>query len=445
MPEKPLEASPAMGPLLWRLSALLSGVGLLVVGVGLLFSVLGLRAGLADFSSITVGLVTAAYFAGFVVGTYVCPVVIRKVGHIRAFAAMASLASTMPILHALWIDPWFWGVLRLITGVCMVGLYIVIESWLNALAPNALRGRLFGVYMAVNFVALALGQWLILVGDRLGFVPFAMVSVMFSFALLPITLTEVDEPAPVEAPTLRLKSLYEASPMGMAAALASGLITGAFYGMSSVFGKSVGFSDAEIASFMAATILGGAVFQWPVGHYSDTHDRRIVLLWVCILGTVVTTLAYVLSTRSAAALIPLGVVFGGLIFAIYGLCVAHVNDVIDSSRLVEFSGGLLLIHGVGAAIGPVLAGAVMDVAGASSLMLYYAAVMGALALYSIQRLKAAAPIPTERKADFVLMGGGSQAVLQMDPRSPSDAEGHGVTPSDPDNAPAANAMDHHSP
>ena len=194
-----LNTDTAVGPLLWRLSALLLGVGLLVVGVGLLFSVLGLRAGLADFSSIALGLVTSAYFVGFVVGTFACPVVIRKVGHIRAFAAMASLASTMPILHAFWIEPWFWGVLRLITGICMVGLYIVVESWLNALAPNALRGRLFAVYMAINFVALALGQWLILVGDRLGFVPFAMVSVMFSFALLPITMTRVAEPAPVEA------------------------------------------------------------------------------------------------------------------------------------------------------------------------------------------------------------------------------------------------------
>ena len=430
------DASPSVGPLLWRLSALLSGVGLLVVGVGLLFSVLGLRAGLADFSSITLGLVTSAYFVGFVLGTYACPVVIRRVGHIRAFAAMASLASTMPILHALWIDPWFWGLLRLVTGVCMVGLYIVIESWLNALAPNALRGRLFAVYMAVNFVALALGQWLILVGDRLGFVPFAMVSVMFSFALLPVTMTEVDEPAPVEAPKLSLRNLYQASPIGMAAALASGLITGAFYGMSSVFGKAVGFSDTGVASFMAAAILGGAVFQWPVGHYSDTHDRRIVLLWVCLLGAAVTGLGYVMADQSEHLLIPLAVVFGGLIFAIYGLCVAHVNDVIDSARLVEFTGGLLLIHGIGAAIGPVVAGVVMDLVGPSSLMLFYAAVMTSLALYAMKRLRAApAAVPTEEKAEFVLMGGGSQAVLQMDPRTPaeesSDAGGAVAAPSAP--------------
>ena len=417
-----LNTDTAVGPLLWRLSALLLGVGLLVVGVGLLFSVLGLRAGLADFSSIALGLVTSAYFVGFVVGTFACPVVIRKVGHIRAFAAMASLASTMPILHAFWIEPWFWGVLRLITGICMVGLYIVVESWLNALAPNALRGRLFAVYMAINFVALALGQWLILVGDRLGFVPFALVSVMFSFALLPITMTRIDEPEAVEAPQFSLRSLYDASPMGMAAAVASGLMTGAFYGMSAVFGKSAGFSDADIATFMAVTILGGALFQWPVGNFSDTRDRRVVLMWVCIFGAIATTAGYVLAGYSVVALIPVALVCGGMLFSIYGLCVAHVNDVIDSSRLVEFTGGLLLLHGVGAAIGPILAGALMDVAGPSSLMLFYAAVMASLAVYVAKRLKVALPVPTEHKADFVVMGGGSQAVLQMDPRTaPEDS------------------------
>ena len=422
----------AMGPLLWRLSTLLSGVALLIVGVGLLFSVLGLRAGLADFSSITLGLVTSAYFAGFVLGTYLCPVIIGRVGHIRAFAAMASLASTMPILHALWIDPWFWGLLRLITGVCMVGLYIVIESWLNALAPNALRGRLFAVYMAVNFVALAVGQWLILVGDRLGFVPFAMVSVMFSFALLPITMTPVAEPEPVQAPRLSLRDLYDASPMGMAAAMASGLITGAFYGMAALFAQGVGFTDAQVASFVAAAILGGAFFQWPVGHYSDSHDRRLVLLWVCVFGTAVCVMGYMLATISPDSLIPLAVLFGGLIFAIYGLCVAHVNDVIDSTRLVEFSGGLLLIHGIGAAIGPTLAGAVMDGVGSNSLMLYFAVVMASLAVYSAKRLKAAKPIPTEEKSSFVVMGAGSQAVLQMDPRSLAD---DASAPSDAPQAP----------
>ena len=416
----PQNSQDAVGPLLWRLSTLLLGAGFLIVGVGLLFSVLGLRAGVANFSSTTVGFVTAAYYAGFVVGTFVCPMLIRKVGHIRAFAAMASLASTMPILHAMWIDPWFWSLLRLITGMCMVGLYITIESWLNTLAPNALRGRVFAVYMLINFVALALGQWLILVGDRLGFVPFALVTVMFSLAVLPITMTRVDEPAPVHTPRLKLRDLYDASPMGMAAALTSGLITGAFYGMSAVFGNAVGFTDAGVASFMAVSILGGAVLQLPVGYYSDRSDRRVVLLWVCILGSGVTALCFILAQVSPNALIPLGLLFGGLIFSIYGLCVAHVNDVIDSSRLVEFSGGLLLIHGAGAAVGPVLAGTMMDLAGPASLMLFYAIVLGAMALYAFKRMQASPPVPAEQKVDFVPMVGSSQTVLQLDPRGPAD-------------------------
>jgi MFS family permease len=406
-----------MGPLLLRLSSLLGGVALLIVGVGLLFSVLGLRAGVAEFSGLALGLVTSAYFAGFVVGTFICPMVIRRVGHIRAFAAMASIASTMPILHAMWVDPWFWGALRLITGICMVGLYIVIESWLNSLAPNEHRGRLFAVYIMINCVALALGQWLILVGDRLGFLPFAMVSVMFSFALIPITLSPVDEPEPVDAPTLSLRSLYDASPVGMASALGSGLIVGAFYGMGAAFAKGVGLTDAGVASFVAATILGGAVFQWPVGHFSDTHDRRVVLFWVSLLGGATAAMGYFLSPFSTDSLIPLAVVFGGFIFALYGLCVAHVNDVIDSSRLVEFTGGLLLVHGIGAAIGPTLAGVVMDAFGPKSLMLYFSAVLALLALYCLHRLRTKVAVPDEEKAEFVLMGVGSQAVLQMDPRT----------------------------
>jgi MFS family permease len=415
-----------MGKLLIPLSALLSGVGLLVVGVGLLFSVVGLRAGLAEFSGLTLGLVMSAYFAGFVLGTYVCPMVIRRVGHIRAFAAMASVASTMPILHALWVDPWFWGLLRLVTGVCLVGLYMVVESWLNTVAPSNQRGKVFAAYMSVNFVALALGQWLILVGDRLGFVPFAMVSVMFSLALLPITLTPVEEPAPVEAPSLSLRSLYEASPLGTAAAFASGLLNGTFFGMGALYAQGIGLSDTGVAAFMAATILGGAVFQWPVGHYSDRHDRRLVLFWVCTGAAALAGLSLLMLSMPHWVLIGLGLFYGGLVFTVYGLGVAHVNDVIDSNRLLEFTGGLLLVHGAGAALGPTLGGVVMDHFGAASLMPSFAIVLAVLAVYVLKRMRAAPPVAEEAKADYVVMGGGSQAVLQMDPRTPVEPEPGGT-------------------
>jgi len=405
-----------LGSLLIPLSSLLSGVGMLVVGVGLLFSVLGLRAGVAEFADVVTGLIMSAYFAGFVLGTYVCPAIIRRFGHIRAFAAMASVASTMPILHALWIDPWFWGLLRLITGICLVGLYIVVESWLNALAPSNQRGKVFAAYMTVNFVALALGQWLILVGDTLGFVPFAMVSVMFSFALLPITLTTVSEPKPVAAPRLGLRNLYRTSPLGVAGAVVSGLLNGAFFGLGAVYAQRIGFSDAGVASFMAVTILGGAIFQWPVGHFSDRHDRRLVLLWICLGSAALAAAGFALSGISENALIFVGLLYGGLVFTIYGLSVAHVNDLIHSSRALEVAGGLLLLHGAGAALGPTLAGALMGEFGAASLMLYFVGVLLAMVLFTMRRMRAASAVPAEDKSDYVVMGSGSQAVLQMDPR-----------------------------
>ena len=400
------------------LFALLSGVGLLVVGTGLLFSVVGLQAGAAKFSGLVTGLVMSAYFAGFVYGTYACPAIIRKVGHIRAFAAMASIASTLPILHALWINPWFWGGLRFVTGVCLVGLYIVVESWLNVTAKSQYRGKVFAAYMAVNGVAMAVGNWLILVGDRMGFVPFALVSILFSFALVPITLTPVEDPEAVEAPKLGLLSLFATSPIGVIGAVGSGLINGAFYSLGHVFGEGVGFSEAGIATFMAVTILSGAAFQWPIGHLSDRHDRRWVLFWICCGCVGLSGLGYFLARQYESSLIFLGVAYGALAFTVYGLAVAHVNDLIDRARVLEVTGGLLLLYGIGATVGPTLAGGLMDLMNPESLMLYFGAVFLVLAgcVWHYTRKARASAVQPVHRDDYVMMGSGSQAVLQMDPR-----------------------------
>ena len=421
-----------MRGLMVPLATLLSGVGLLVLGVGLLFSVLGLRAGLAEFSTVTTGIVMSAYFAGFVVGTLYCPLLIRRVGHIRSFAAMASVASTMPILHALWVEPWYWAVLRLITGTCLVGLYIVVESWLNVLAPREQRGKVFALYLTVTCVAMALGQWLLLVGDRLGFVPFVIVSVLLSFALLPLTLTPVAEPEPVEAPQLSLRLLYRTSPLGVSGALSAGLLTGALLGLGAVFVQRLGHADATVAAFMAATILGGALFQWPIGHLSDRHDRRRVLLVVCAGAALVASGAFALVRMVPAALIPAGVALGGLMFAIYGLSVAHVNDLIEPARVLEVTGGLLLVHGVGASLGPTLAGIVMSALGPGSLLIYVAVVTALQALFTLHRMRFAVPVPTQAKAGYVIVGGSSQAALQLDPRAT------GARPGDREDLPGKN-------
>lgn len=406
-----------MRSLIVPLSSLLSGVAMLVLGIGLLFSVIGLRAGLAEFSSVVTGLVMSAYFVGFVVGTLYCPLLIRRFGHIRSFAAMASVASTMPVLHAMWVDPWFWAALRLVTGICLVGLYIVVESWLNTLALREQRGKVFALYMTVSCVASALGQWLLLVGDPLGFVPFAMVSVLLSLALVPITLTPVREPVAVEAPHFGLRRLYRISPLGVAGAFSSGLLVGALLGLGAMFAQRQGHPDGTVATFMALALLGGALLQWPLGHLSDRFDRRAVLLAICAGLALAAGGGWWVLMHEPRALLPLGFALGALMSTIYGLSVAHVNDLIDNSKTLEVTGSLLLVNGIGASIGPTLAGGAMDVMGPGGLLIYFAAVGALQAGFTLHRMRFAPPVPAEAKSDFMPMSSSSQAVLQMDPRA----------------------------
>lgn len=398
--------------------SILIASGILLVGIGLFFSALGLRAGVAEFSTIATGLVMSSYFAGFIVGTFVCPALIRRAGHIRSFAAMASIASTTAIVHAIVVDPWVWALLRFATGACLVGLYMVMESWLNVLAPNAARGRVFAAYMAVTLVAMGLGQFLVLAGDIVTFVPLGLVSILLSLALVPVALTRTPEPRPVSVPQISLARLYEISPLGVSAALASGLLNSAFFSMGAVFGQRIGLSDAGVAAFMSVTIFGGALLQWPVGHASDRNDRRNVLALVCAAGAVLAAGAHVLVTVSASWLIVCSFFYGGLVFTIYGLSVALVNDRITQDEVLEAASSLLLVHAMGAAAGPAIAGIFMDLLGPGSLLLYFTLVLAATAVFALWRIRAGAPLPLEQQQGYVSMAASSPVVLELDPRTP---------------------------
>lgn len=414
------------------LASLLTGTGLLVMGSGLMFSLLGTRASEANFSVLVTGLVMSAYFAGFVAGVYLCPRMIRKVGHIRAFAAMASISSTMPILHALWTDPVYWGVLRAITGMCLVGLYIAIESWLNMSASKENRGRVFGAYTTVSWLTSAMGQWLLLVGPSLDFVPFVLASVLLSLALVPISLTSVKEPLVVDVPKLQFKFLWSASPIGVVGGLASGLSLGAFYGLGAVYAQGLGFDAGGVASFMAWSIIGGAVATWPLGWWSDRTDRRIVIFAACVLGVVLAALGFVLTELGWSEVIPvLGFALGMYLFPVYGLSVSHGNDWVEPSRTLDMTGGLLLMHGIGAAVGPTLAGAVMDVMGVGGLMAYLALIALIYGGMVAWRLKHYPAVAVEEKFEFVPMAEGvSPAALQLAPNVGDDVEGPPVPTGD---------------
>ena len=371
----------------FSVATLLSGVTLLVLSLSLTHPAIGLQAAAADFSIFMTGLLMSVYFAGYVAGGFICPWLIRRVGHVRAFAALASLASCLPLLHALWLDPWFWGLLRFGLGVCVVGLFVVVESWLSAVAPSAQRGRVFAAYMTVSVLASAGAQWLILLGDTRGFTPFALASILMSFALLPLTLVSVDAPLQPASSRLPWRRIFSVSPVGAWGCIASGAVAGSFLTLGQPFAKALGWTDAQAATLVALALLVGALLQWPMGHWSDRRDRRHVLVWVCMASVVVGALAHVAMDGGARPwVLLLASVLGGFVFTLYTVCVAHANDAVNEDERLGLSAVLLLLYGIGSTAGPAVAGAVMSAWGPAAFPLFLSGTLLVLALWVLWAL-----------------------------------------------------------
>ncbi|APZ44574.1 MFS transporter [Acidihalobacter ferrooxydans] len=411
--------------LVTSLFTLLFGMTVLLTGLGLLSTLLGVRAQAAGMPSSTIGLIMAAYFAGFIVGTYWCPRIIRRVGHVRAFTAFAAISAATALAHALWLDAWFWGVLRMFNGVMMVGIYMTMESWLNTAVDNRRRGGLFAVYVTLSMVAMSLGQFLLMVGSQHSFIPFALVSMLFCLGLVPIALTRVQQPTPVDTPTLHLRQLIGFSQLGTLGTLVAGLTSGAFWGLGAVFAKALGLPASAIAAFMGVTIAGGALLQWPIGKLSDRFDRRTVLLGVCVAGAVFAAGISVATHVSLMLLLVLSFLYGGVAFTLYGISVAHMNDQIRVEDMLEASKGLLLIYGVGAVIGPVFAGQLMSRFGPPSLFVFFSATLIALALFGFYRSRVTEPTPLVEQGDFVPMVRTSQAAVELAQTEAQEAEDSG--------------------
>lgn len=370
------------------LAALLGGVALLLAGSGLLGTLLAVRGGLEGFDERTLGWVMSGYFAGFFAGTFLAPPLIRRTGHVRAFAFFTGLATIAVLLHPLWVDPVAWFVLRVATGVALVGLYTVVESWLNAQPDPSRRGQVFAAYMAVNLGAIAAGQLLLGLGVDRGFALFSLVAILVCASALPITLTRLAQPALPATPRLGLRRLYAMAPAATVGAGLSGLAMGAFWGLGPVYAGQVGLDRDGIASFMTATILGGALLQWPIGRLSEQVDRRLGLALACAAAAALALLALPAAGWGAPALHALFFAYGGLAFSIYPMSVAHLLETLPSDDLLSGCSGLLLAHGLGAAIGPALAGELMAAGGPGALPAYFAAVLSVLATFALLRLAA---------------------------------------------------------
>lgn len=401
--------------------SLLLAIGILLLGSGLLGTLVGLRASLEGFSNSVIGIVMSAFFVGYIVGAYLCPRLVQNVGYIRAFSVLAAVAAVAMILHGLVIEPFVWWGLRVISGICVVGLYMIIESWLQSLIKShPKRGRIFSVYMMTTLVALGAGQYLLLIYGAAQLASFALGAIFFILSLIPIAVTRLSQPVQVTIPTMMLRKLLKQSPLGTIGAFCSGLVSGAFWGMGALYAKGLGFDNTGIAIFLSSVIIGGVLLQYPIGHRSDLHDRRLVLTIVSLIAAIVACLTFFIPPDNKPVFFSLIVLYGGFSFSIYSLSVAHTQDQIEMDMVMDATRTLLLFNGVGAAIGPIIAGVVMQLGGSGALMLFFGFILGLLALFAIYRLTVATPIPLEAQEAFVPMARTSPEVVELDPRLESE-------------------------
>ncbi len=383
--------------------ALLLGMALLMVGNGLQGSLLGVRASLEGFPTTVIGLLMSGYYIGFLASSTLTPKLVARVGHIRVFGALASLASIAILIHAVLVQPFTWGLMRLVSGFCYAGLYVVAESWLNDQASNQTRGQLLSVYMVVSLGGMALGQGLLNLADPAGTRLFILVSILVSLAVIPMLLSA--RPGPPFAALAKVSpgELYRISPLGVIGMLATGIAQGGFFGMAAVYGRAVGFSVREISLFIGCWLVGGVLLQWPIGRLSDAFDRRLVLTLATFAAALLALLGPLLVGRSEPGMLLAVALFGGLNLPMYSLCIAHTNDFLRPEQIVRASGTLVLAAGLGAAFGPVTAGAMMTLVGPAGFFWWLAAIHAAIGLFAIWRMTRRRALPLAEQGPYVAL------------------------------------------
>lgn len=409
-------ADNTMKPLVFSYSALLFGTLLLLAGIGLLGSLVPLRLDAAGFSAVTIGLVGGAYFVGLIVGTRYAGRVIGAVGHIRAFAASASVLSVATLSFPLVPSAEAWAGLRFVSGFCLAGLFMCVESWLNAQTSNEQRGRILSLYMIAVYLGQGSGQMLLPLPDPNGIIRFMVAAAFVSLAVVPIAVTRIAAPTPTSSGAMTLRQLYALSPLGIQGAFASGLSLGAFYALAPVVARELGLDVGGTAQFMGLVIVGGLILQWPIGRLSDRIDRRFVLIAVSV-GLVAVSGVFVVAERwSPTSLLPLAPVLGAAIFTLYPLSVAHANDRLEPDRVVAVSAGLITAYGLGAVIGPPAAAALMESMGPTGLFVFVGAVGTGTVAFTLWRMRRRPPVPVAEQAAFVPLPETTLLAGALDPR-----------------------------
>lgn len=367
-----------------------AGITMLMVGNGLQGTLLGVRATLEDFGALVTGSVMACYYAGFIASSFGAPRLIRRVGHVRCYAAFAATASVAVLVQGLVVEPVVWGLMRGITGFCLAGIYIVSESWLNGSSENTSRGSVMSIYTMVLLLSVAGGQMLVSLGDPSSIELFIAASALISLAVLPMVLSIQPSPEIDTPERFGLRELAAASPLGTVLAIGAGLVYGAYGGMGAAYATSIGLSTVWVAFFMTAITVSGGIAQWPVGVLSDLLPRRWMVLATTVGGTIAALFAAGMTAAAPESLIAAAALFGAAALPLYSLANAVTNDRVPQHKRVAAGSGLILLYGCGSIAGPILSASAIEVLGDSGYFLCLAAICGGLAGWTLLRIIAGA-------------------------------------------------------
>jgi MFS family permease len=370
---------------------LLLGVMLLMVGNGIQGTLLGIRGNIEGFSTYQLSYVMAAYFVGFLFGSWAAPKMIRQVGHVRVFAALGSLISAILVIYPVYPDWMAWTALRILAGFCFSGIYITAESWINNTASNDTRGQALSAYMIVQMLGIIASQLLLNLPDASGFALFIIPSVLVSLAFMPILLAPTPAPAFDSTRRLGFAELFRISPLGCVGMLLTGGVFSAMFGMAAVWGAQEGLGVREISIFVGALYLGGLVLQYPIGWASDRMDRRQLIMGLSAVAAAVMLVA-TFAPLPFVGLIVVALLLGGITNPIYALLIAYTNDFLPREQMATASAGLIFLNGFGAIFGPTSTGWMMETVGPRGFFLFIGLLYVVLAAYALYRMtRRAAP------------------------------------------------------
>ena len=389
-----------MVSVLYKTWALFFGFAIISLAHGLQGTLLGVRAIAEGFTFVATGLVVAGYYVGYLSGSIIIPILLKRVGHIRVFAALASLASIAILLHSVFLEPYMWFFIRILTGISMSGIYVIMESWLNDKSTNETRGQTLSVYMIITFSFVGLGQFLLNLSDPIEVDLFILVSILLSFALLPILLSSSEAPNISNPKRFSLKELFVISPLGFIGAFFTGLAHSAVFGYGAVYATAKQLSLFEISIFMVILTSCGAISQWPIGFISDKIDRRIVLVSVTLIASVLSLIIVASSYLSLIIFFILLAIYSSVSLPMYSLVIAHTNDFLQQDEIVGAVASIAVLVGVGAIFGPILASLFMNILGADGFFVYLFLVHGLLGMFGLYRMRKRAK-PTDLESQYV--------------------------------------------